>query len=415
MLWIISYMPPLYRFVQTGFLALCLLFPLSLHASFIESTIGTAVVNDATAVYLNPAALTLINNAQVIGLASMADFETNFTGTTRQALTGFTQSGTSHNQTHYFLPSIYIGIPSSDNVVFGLAVVSNFFNRELDENSILRYAQANNSVQNVDLVPAVGIKLNKYVSIGANINFSTASFVLEPTTGFPGNTPDSQSHNESRGRSLGGDAGILVNVSKSTLVGFNYRSANTYREKGTSFFDGYPPILSDNYHFKFWTPARSVLSINQFITPKWGLIATLQRISWSIINQVTTYGLATQIGSRSVILPKASVPYHLNDAWLVTLGTHYRLTPKWIFRIAGTYNQATGDSAYQIINGDSLIVGGSFGYDLTKNIALDASYAHAFVNSANIHIASRMNIINGINRASRDSISLKITIKANGK
>jgi len=44
---------------------LWLFLPSSVHASFIESTVGTAVVNDATAAYHNPAALLLLKNSQL--------------------------------------------------------------------------------------------------------------------------------------------------------------------------------------------------------------------------------------------------------------------------------------------------------------------------------------------------------------
>ncbi len=63
---------------------ICLLsiltFSPSLHASFIESTMGAAVVNDATAVYYNPAALVLLNNAQLICLDSEGRVKSEFSG-----------------------------------------------------------------------------------------------------------------------------------------------------------------------------------------------------------------------------------------------------------------------------------------------------------------------------------------------
>lgn len=386
-----------------------LLFPLTLHASFIESTIGTAVVNDATATYYNPAALTLLANPQMIALGSLANFNSTFTGQAVQSRTGFTQSGTSSSQTHYYLPSFYLGIPTADKVTLGLAVVSNIFNRNLEENSILRYVQSSNRIQGIDVVPAVGIKLNEFFSIGAAINLSYANFLLQPIVGLPSlNIPDSQSRNESDGSGIGGDIGFLLKPSPSTLIGFNYRSSVTYRLSGKSVLEVNPEVISNHYYFNFWTPGRSVLSINHFITPRLGFITTIQRIQWSLFKEVSIHGIATQIGSRAVILD-ANIPYHLHDSWLLTLGSHYRLSPKWVIRIAGSYSQSPGNSHYQISNGDSFILGASMGYEICKNIIIDGSYAHAFIKNQDIHITSLRNVINGVNKGFRDAISLKLT------
>lgn len=387
-----------------------LIFPLTLHASFIESTIGTAVVNDATATYFNPAALTVLKKPQIIGQGTVANFHAQFTGQSIQTITGFTQSGNSSSTTHYYLPSLYIGVPTSHKFSAGLAIVANSFRNDFEENSILRYVQSNNNIRDIDIVPAIGIKLNDKVSIGAGINFSHAKFVLNPTIGFPNlNIPDSQSHNVSRGNGVGGDFGILYKISNSTLIGFNYRSAITYRLNGESVFEGTPHITSNNYHFKFWTPARNVFSMNHFVTPTLGFIGTIQYIQWSIIKNINFHGIATRIGPLPVVLPDAKVPYHLHNTWVLTLGNHYRVTPKWILRFAGTYDPSPSNGKYQISNGDSIIVGTSTGYEINKNINIDGSYAHAFIKNQNIHITSVRNIVNGVNKGFRDSVSLKLT------
>lgn len=371
---------------------------------------GAAVVNDASATYYNPAALTLLKSSQFITLGSISNLRTQFTGQFKQTTTGFTQSGSSSAETHYFLPSFYLGIPTKNNITMGVALISNFFDRNTEENSLLRYTQSSNRIQNIDLVPAVGIKLNKFFSLGIGLNFSYASFLLQPISGFPSlNIPDSLSRNESNGSGLGGDIGFLFKPSETTLIGFNYRSAIRYQLNGTSILEGSPEVISHDYSFNFWTPARSVLSINQFITSRFGVIGTLQRIQWDVFKNITIHGIATQIGFMPTIL-NASVPYHFHNTWLVTLGTHYRITPKWIIRVASSYTQSPESGNYQISNGNSITLGASSGYDITKNISLEGSYAHVFIQDKNINIANSRNQINGVNRSSANAVSLKLII-----
>ncbi len=385
-------------------LLLCL-YPFALHASFIESTQGTAVINDATAAYHNPAALTLLNNPQLIALESIASFHAHFSGQSIQSRTGFTQSGISSATTHYNLPSLYLAKPTTDKITAGLAVVANSFGRDLEQNSILRYDQSSNKIQGIDIVPAMGIKLNEYVSLGAALNLTYADFLLRPISGFPSlNIPDSPSRNDSKGNGAGGDVGLLLKPSKATTIGFNYRSAVTYRLHGKSVYEGQPEVMSNHYYFNFFTPARSVASINHFVTPTLGFIGTVQYIQWNIFKEINIHGIATPIGAQS-----GTVPYHLHNAWLFTIGGHYRITPKWIIRIASTYNQSPGNANYQIASGDSIILGGSMGYDINKNISIDGSYAHAFVQNQNINITGGRNWVNGVNRGSRDALSLKLT------
>lgn len=395
--------------LATALLASLLLFPIATQASFIESTMGAAVVNDATAVYYNPAALVLLKNPQIIALGSASELRTEFTGQAIQNFTDFILTGTSTTNTQYYLPSLYFGMPVTKRLALGFAVIANSINKDLDGHSILRYAQSNSSIKDLDFVPAIELKLNNFLSVGAAMNISHASFLLKRMTGFPSlNIPDSESRNECDGTGIGSDFGLLLRPGKSTTIGFNYRSAITYRLSGKSIFEGTPRVVSDHYGFTFWTPARSVLSVNQFLTTNWGLIGTAQRIQWSIFDQINIHGIATQIGLQPVIL-NANVPYHFRDTWLVTLGTHYRITPKWIIRVASSYNQSPGNSRFQITHGDSVILGATMGYELNKNITIDTGYAHAFIQNENINITSGLNIINGTTKGSIDAFSLKLT------
>lgn len=386
-----------------------LLIPKVSKASFIESTMGAAVVNDATATYYNPAALTLLENIQIIALGSAAQSHSQFTGEVTQS-NGFSQSGVSQSQSNYFLPSGYLGVPLSDRFFFGLAVLANNFNRDGDQNSILRYVMSDNNVQDIDLVPAMGIKLNDYLSVGAGLNYSQASFHFTPIFGFPNSdNPDAQSNNKATASAWGGDIGLLIKPFTSTQIGLNYRSSMTYRFNGTSQLENNPALMSNNFSFDYWTPARYVLSVNQFLSRAFGLIGTLQWIKWDIYNTVNANGIAAQIGPKPVILSNVTIPLHYQNAWIYTLGGYYRLSTKWIIRTAGSYVESPGNPNYQIVQGSNIILGASIGYKLSKAISIDAGYAHAFIQDQTINIQNPINTINGINKGYRDSISLKIT------
>lgn len=406
-----SSLPAAKNLLETWKWPLILLFPSIVHASFIESTLGAAVVNDATAAYFNPAALTSVKNNQFIALGSVASAKSRFTGSTVQNNSGIIQEGVSPSNTNFYLPSLYLAIPTHNKLTLGVAIVSNFFNRDVSENAVLRYVQANNSTRDLDLVPAIGVKLNDAISLGAGVSLSQAYFESDPiSSGVPSvHIPDAQSHNTANGTGLGADVGVLITANTSTRMGFNYRSAVTYHLHGTSILKSNPQVISNNYSYTFWTPARAVFSVNHSLTPTTGLIGTVQRIQWSIFNEINIAGIAARIGTQPLII-NARVPHHLRDTWLMTIGGFYRATPKWTIRVAGNYNQSPGNAHYQISTGDAITLGASTGYQWNQNITIEASYAHAFIYSQAIDIHSGTNLISGENKASNDAISLKLII-----
>lgn len=391
-------------------LLILFLLPITLHASLIESTIGAAVVNDATATYYNPAALTLLKNSQFITIGSAAFFRTHFTGQATQITSNFNQFGHSDARTNYYLPSFYVGTPITKDITIGVGVIYNYFFRKTSTESILRYVQSNNHIQDINLVPAIGIKLNDFFALGIGLNFNHVNFLMEPISGFPLlNIIDRRSKNESGGKGWGVHGGFLLKPNQSTIIGFNYRSAITYQLSGKSIFEGDPEITSDQYHLKFWTPPRAVLSLNHFLTPRLGFIGTIQYIQWNLFKDITLHGIVTQLGQQAIIVPSVKVPYHLHNSWALTLGSHYRITSAWIFRFVGSYNESPANGNFQISNGDSYILVVSSGYDINKYFTLDAGYAFAYLQNQRIKIASTRNRINGINKGNRNIFSLKLT------
>lgn len=394
--------PTIFRFL--------LLVPCTVYASFIEATIGTAVVNDATAAFHNPAALLLVKKPQLVALGTKALSQEQFIGQTRERADGSTLFGISKEYTNYNLPSGYLTFPIKKKIKLGLAVLKDHFNSDMDEPSILRYDQSTNRISNTDYILAAGLQLSKYVSIGSGVSYSAAHFTSHRITGFPNlDVPDSQSDNKTEGDNYGWNAGILIKPSKSMHIGFNYRSKVAYRFQGTSEFEGPPALISSAFDFNFWTPAHSVMTLSYFVTSTLGFITTAQWVQWSVFKNVTMHRLATQIGRNALILPSAVIPYHFQDTWIITLGGIKKITSKWVLRVAGTYNQSPGNGFYQVVSGDDIVLGASTGYQISRNLIIDASYARAFTQSQGIDITRQSKEIFGINKTNRDAISLKLT------
>lgn len=392
-----------------GIGVITMLVPSMVYASFIETTIGTAIINDATASYFNPASLVQLKNPQIITQLTSAHFKTQFTGQTTFVPVGVTETGSARTTSQFLSPSVYYGMPATDLLTIGFAIVSNSANRSIDENSILRYTQARDNIKDFDAIPALAIKINDFFSIGGGINFSYVSMDLQPILGFPDiNITDNQSRNKSKGTSIGANAGFLLKLSSSTLVGFNYRSITTYRLSGISEYQGNPRIVSNDYNLKVWAPARGVLSINHFVTPSLGFIGTFARIQWSTLTKVDIHNMVSVIGTTPVIL-NVSVPYYFRNSWIATLGTIYHINPEWTIRVASTYHQSPGNPKYQIENGDGIVSGLSMGYKLNKRITIDGSYAHAFIQNQNINITNNRFIIKGVNKGLRDAISVRLS------
>ena len=198
----------------------------------------------------------------------------------------------------------------------------------------------------------------------------------------------------------------MLKPTVATMLGFNYRSAITYEMNGKSTFNGNPSITSDNYRFNYWTPARSVLSISQAVTPQIGLIGTIQYIQWDIFKKVTLHNIATNRG----IVPSSMVHYNFHNAWIITFGSNYRMSSKWIIRGAGSYMQSPSNGRFQVDNGDSMTLGASIGYTMFENFIIDCSYAHAFIKDQAIRTTTTQTSVNGINKGSRDAFALKLTI-----
>src|SRR3990167_6717251 len=294
-------------------------------AAYIEAAIGNAVVNDATAVYYNPAGLGFVNNPQIVASWGEAFTHAKFSGTISQVGLAGTQAGNSYSIQEYPFPSIYGALPVTGRVTVGIAGLYTFLGREeYPRAASTRYAQTVSAASLYDVTPAFSYKLRDNLFLGAGADFSFATIELNSIVrgALLGSASDFESRNSGYGRGVGSHAGVLWHPVLGTLLGLVYHSPVSVQLDGHSVLQGAAAatnsiVYNNNFNVKLVAPPSAVFSLVQYVNPRWNFLGTIERMNWNTIRNVVLKNVAFRTAggaATSIISTKA---YYLRNSWLL--------------------------------------------------------------------------------------------------
>lgn len=344
--------------------------------------------------------------------------------------------GSSSAYTNTIIPSMHGTYPLSQRFALGFSVVPAWgFREDYGSQSILRYTLQSIYTRTFDIAPSLAIKLNDQWSIGFGPDFNYFTVQSEssvrtegpqtlppplpplplPNNATPGTAGDSIQRFTAEQWRTGWHAGILLRPSETTRIGLNYRSRiimNLQGSSGFAVFNG-PTYTSDDFSIRVPLPAVTTLSIYHDLTPKFAILGTVNYDQWNITKTYTANSLIsppTTVGGNPVI-QNTSVPQNFDNSVDFNIGMHYKLTDKMMLRSLVKYEQTPTNNQDRDVNfPDAPKFGVHIGsrYQMTKNVALDLVYGHAFVwqepiNStnpltlanANGHVRSHVDFVGG--------------------
>lgn len=381
-------------------------------AAYIDASLGDAVVGNASAVYYNPAALTILGSKELVVYDSLSLVYFKFSGTARQRLTGYSQTGTATTYTDYMLPSAYLALPLNKRVTLGFGETYTYYGiAEYPNDSILRYFGTISYFNALDLMPSVGIRVTNWFSIGAGLDVELANLALYAMSGFPTlNIPDREGSSLGTGVGIGGHMGILLMPRLGTLIGLTYHSPVAVTIRGQSTFASDPSVISNQFQTTVTAPPSAVFSIDQFFTRKLGLIGTVQFTGWDTIGRINLQNVAfNSFITGDTILPSVVNNFLLHNTWRFALGAHYAPTDRWTLRASFNYDQSPENSTVQVAAGNYFIFGGGFGYRFTKKLNWDLNYGYILYQKQHVDINGASNIIVGDTRGNRNGVSTRLT------
>lgn len=226
----------------------------------------TAVADDPSAVFYNPAGLTQIQGTVFDGTFYFAFPHNKYTNSTNNVTT------TSHP--FVFAPTAFLSTPISDKIVFGFGFYSPYGRKTSNTaNAAVGNMKSDANALRLDLVPTVAFQLGEYLSLGVSF---VGSYVRigSDSAGFDEN---------GSGYGFTGQGGILLKPHKRFRVGVSFRGPMTSYVTGTGSFAGQTGAFTSDFEF----PAVLNLGLAWQVIDKLLLAVEFDIEMWSRIDAIT--------------------------------------------------------------------------------------------------------------------------------
>ncbi|MDQ2696810.1 MAG: outer membrane protein transport protein [Pseudomonadota bacterium] len=343
--------------------------------------------DDASAVFYNPAAMTLRPGSQLQAGLTYIEVKAEFRGASSCAAAGACAPGPhADGGSGSLVPHGYAATALAERLWLGVGVNVPFgLQSDYGRRWVGRYHAVESRLQTIDLNPVAAWRLSDWLAAGAGFSVQYADATLSQAV-FTGTPADGFAEVSGDDIAYGFNAGLMVQPGDTTRLGVSYRSAIDYTLAGDFTVSGLPgPLAARNgtvpAEAGLTLPETVFLSGWQRITQRWAVAAAARWTRWSRFDALRVVNAA----SGSVL---ALTPQDWNDSWGVTLGVHYAYSPAWTFRAGLAYDQTPIPDAARrtprIPDGDRrwLAVGAS--YRPGDNLTVDLGYTHLFIDNNDI-------------------------------
>ena len=404
---------------------------------------AAATGEDASTIFFNPAALTLLEGQQVVAGAHVIVPSAKFSKESANNALGLPISGGNSGDAGVVgvAPNLYYAANLNNGWSVGLGIFAPFgLATEYDKDWVGRYHAVESDVMTININPTVAYRVNENLSLGAGVSAQYIDVTLSQMVDF-GLSAYSQLATAAQQAAALGDAataatllaqanalydngvisntnadiyadltaddwgygfnlGALYEFNENTRVGVAYRSRIKHTVKGDAVFSAQNPTflgsipvapgvtLADaaaaelpNQGVKgdITLPASASLSVYHRLNSQWAVMADIMWTEWSTFDK-----LLIEFDSRDPSLTTEN----WDDNWRYSVGANYTPNDRLVLRGGLAYDETPIPNAKyrtpRIPGEDRFWVAFGAGYKLTKQMKLDFGYAHLFVQDSKI-------------------------------
>ena len=302
---------------------------------------GAGIVgDDLSAVWYNPAGMSLLSGTAVQMGAVVADLDLEVT-TNENATFGNRKASKENGRKHGVpIPNMYLVHQIKDDMWFGLGITVPFgMATEYDNNWAAADKGMNAEVKVFDINPNVAFKLTDTLSFGAGVSlqYVTAQFEQKNLVTTPLGSGSVRVRLNADGWAWGGNLGFMWQPTENVRVGLAYRSQVNHKADGylkTEVSSGSTLIgsfKSNDGHAEMSAPHVITLTGTWKATEDLRLSALARWTNWSSFDKLpisgSSLGEATGGATR-----KHNAVYNWKDSWLFTVGADYDINDEFTVR-----------------------------------------------------------------------------------
>lgn len=353
---------------------------------------GAAAGDDPSTIYFNPAAMTQLAGIQtsIGGSLLLASAHQTNRGTYR-SIPGSTarvpvsgNDGGNPFESVIPVPSFYASAQVSDRLWLGLGVNAPFgLKLEYDDGFFGRYDSLYTDLKTYNIQPSAAYKLTDNLSVGGGVDVQYVKATL--TNALPQLSPlvatDGFASLKGDDWSIGWNAGIFYTTGD-TNFGAHYRSGISHKLAGTQIVSGLVgPVAAGNGEFAATAPLDlpdiATISMMHKLTPQLRAMITAKWYNWSKFKGIAVTSAA---GTTNKELD-------YRDSYSVSVGGEYDVSRALTLRAGTMFDRSPTNPQYlttRVPDGDRVWLTGGATWNISDSMALNVSYAHTFVEKANI-------------------------------
>ncbi len=393
---------------------------------------ASALGEDASTIYFNPAGMTRLSGSQIIVVGHVISPHTDFNNKGTIDAQGDLLTGSDSNiGDPAFLPSLYFATELPNEVHVGVGVNVPFgLSTEYDKGWVGRYSALNSEITSVNINPAFAWKATKKFSVGFGLNIqyidlslsnnidsfgacvnigvsggasqadaaaACAGAGLTPALGVAGQ--DSKVKLKGDSWEMGWNAGFLYDINDTNRVGVSYRSSIKHHVSGDANYSlnsalqpfangatagsGFNILQDTSLKANAELPETFSLSYVSEITPKWTALFDWTWTGWSKLDSIVIRQ------SGGVPGQEATLDLEYDDTNRFSAGINYQFNEKLILRTGVAYDQTPIHSAEtrtaRIPGNNRRWASLGAGYAFSPEWTVDLAYSHLFMSDSDIN------------------------------